>query len=110
MELHIDTSVRADWHVVSPAGDIDLHTVPALRARLDDIRAQGRRRIAIDLTRVDFLDSSALGMLVSMQRELESDSGQLRVACPQPQVSKVFRITRLAEVIPIYDSVDEACG
>ena len=110
MELHVDTSVRGDWNVVSPVGDIDLHTVPALRECLDEVRAQGRRRIVVDLARVDFLDSSALGLLVSVQRDLEGDSGQLKVACPQPQVSKVFRITRLAEVIPIHDSVDEACG
>ncbi|HET6877515.1 MAG TPA: STAS domain-containing protein [Jatrophihabitans sp.] len=110
MELHIDTSVRGDWQVVSPAGDIDLHTVPALRECLDDVRAEGHRHIVVDLARVDFLDSSALGLLVSVQRDLDSDSGELKIACPQPQVSKVFRITRLAEVIPIHDSVDEACG
>lgn len=110
MELQIDTSVRDDWQVVSPAGDIDLHTVPVLRECLDDLRTRGRRRIVIDLTRVDFLDSSALGLLVTVQRDLDKDTGELKVACPQPQVSKVFRITRLAEVIPISDTLDEACG
>lgn len=108
MELTIGTSVRGDYEVVSPVGDLDLHTVPALRQCLDDVQARGRNSIIVDLTNVDFLDSSALGLLVNVQRQLAEAGGSLQVACPQPHVQKVFRITRLAEVIPIHDSIDEA--
>lgn len=108
MDLTIGTSVRGDYEVVSPAGDLDLHTVPALRRRLDEVRAGGRNSIIVDLTSVDFLDSSALGLLVNVQRQLAEAGGGLKVACPQPHVQKVFRITRLAEVIPIHESIDDA--
>jgi len=108
MELHADASDRGDVTVLTLAGDIDLHTAPQVRDRLEELRADGRRTVVLDLSRVDFLDSSALGTLVAAQRSFTQDGGGLRVACPQPHAQKVFRITRLADVIPIFDDVAAA--
>jgi anti-anti-sigma factor len=46
--------------------------------------------------------------LVGAAATLRAAGGSLRLACPPPRVQKVFRISRVAEVIPIYDSVDDA--
>jgi anti-sigma B factor antagonist len=108
MELRADASDHGDVTVLTLAGDIDLHSAPQVRDRLEDLRGKGRKRVVLDLSGVDFLDSSALGTLVAAQRNFAQDGGGLRVACPQPHAQKVFRITRLAEVIPVYETVEAA--
>jgi anti-sigma B factor antagonist len=79
-----------------------------LRDRLADV--VGQRTVIVDLSSVEFLDSSALGALVAASRDLGDAGGSLRLACPPPHVQKVFRITRLADVIPVFADVAEAAG
>jgi anti-sigma B factor antagonist len=108
VDLRVDESDHGAVTVVTLAGDIDLHTAPQLRDRLDKLFVDGRRVVVLDLSAVEFLDSSALGTLVAAQHSFAQDGGGLRVACPQPHAQKVFRITRLAEVVPVFDTVEEA--
>jgi anti-sigma B factor antagonist len=108
MAVRVEGYDRGDIAVLAPVGEIDLQNAPQVRERLTHLRSQGRRVVVIDLSGVEFLDSSALGMFVGAQQDFGADGGGLRIACPPPHAQKVFRITRLAEVIPIYESVDAA--
>lgn len=109
MELGIDVSTRGGDVVIALTGDIDIHTAPHLRDRLASLHGEGNTSIVVDLGGVTFLDSSALGALVAAHRELTAAGGTLKLAAPRTHVRKVFRISRLAEVIPLYDSVEAAC-
>ncbi len=108
MDLAIETSQLDGATVLSLTGEIDMRTAPLLRERLADLLAAGDQTVVVDLTAVEFLDSSALGTFVEAARTLDGTGGSLRLACPPPHVQKVFRITRLADVLPIYDGVVEA--
>lgn len=107
MDLSIDVSSRATSTVVALAGDIDIQTAPLLREALAAL-PPSEQMVVVDLSAVEFLDSSGVGALVGAAAALREGGGSLRLACPPPRVQKVFRISRLAEVIPIYDDVDEA--
>lgn len=110
MELGIDSSVQGDHVVLVLAGDVDIHTAPQVRDRLAALQAEGAKSVVVDLSGVGFLDSSALGALVAAHRELEAEGGSLKLAAPRPHVLKIFRITRLSDVIPLYDTVEAACA
>src|SRR5947199_9532708 len=90
-------------------GVIDIHSAPEISEQLGRLQADGSVAIVVDLSGVNFLDSSALGALVAAHRALSEAGGSLKLAAPREHVLKVFRITRLAEVIPLFDSVDDAC-
>ena len=62
----------------------------------------------IDLEGVDFLDSTGLGVLVGALKRVRSHEGTLALVCTQERLLKIFRITGLAKVFPIYDSVEAA--
>lgn len=109
MELGIETQARGNDLVLLVSGDIDIHTAPQLRDRLAELQDAGSTRVVVDLAGVNFLDSSALGALVAAHRDLTADGGTLRLAAARPHVLKIFQITRLTEVIPLYDSVEAAC-
>jgi anti-sigma B factor antagonist len=95
--------------VLAVAGEIDLATAPALRQQLVDLVAEGHRRIVVDLSRTEFLDSTGLSALVACLKRLRAHDGELRVVCTTPRVRKVFEITHIDRVLPLFDSVDAAC-
>jgi anti-sigma B factor antagonist len=107
VELSIDVWSTETSTVVTLTGDIDIQTASQLRERLADLPPE-TRVVVVDLSAVEFLDSSGVGALVGAAAAMRETGGSLRLACPPPRVQKVFRISRLAEVIPIYDDVEDA--
>jgi anti-sigma B factor antagonist len=107
VDLSIDILTDEISTVVALTGDLDIQTAPALRERLAALPDEARI-VIVDLSAVEFLDSSGVGVLVGAAEECREAGRSLRLACPPPRVQKVFRISRLAEVIPIYDDVSEA--
>ena len=64
-------------------------------------------RVLLDLSSVDFIDSSGLGAIVAALKQLQP--GQKMVLCGlTPTVAKVFRLTRMDSVFPIFDDMDSA--
>jgi anti-sigma B factor antagonist len=57
---------------------------------------------------VEFLDSTGLGVLVGGLKRVRSHNGTLRLVCTQEKILKVFRITGLTKVFPIFGSLAEA--
>lgn len=110
MTLSLSSTTSGRFSVVSAAGAIDMHTAPALRSRATDLLASGSNQLVVDLLDVDFLDSSALGALVGIQKDVAAAGGVLRVVCAKPRLLRIFEITRLTEVLSIFASVAEATG
>ncbi|MEU0491288.1 STAS domain-containing protein [Nocardiopsis sp. NPDC006139] len=90
--------------VVSVEGEIDLATVPGLRARLAAAaREEGCECLVVDLAGVGFLDASGVGALVAARRAMNARGGRLVLARPRPVVSRVLGILgldRVFEIVP----------
>jgi anti-sigma B factor antagonist len=90
-------------------GELDLATAPRLCGRLDEARAQRVRRVVIDLTGVDFCDSTGLRALVGASTELRHAGGRLAVvALPGGAVARLFDVTGIREGLPTHDTQQEA--
>jgi len=90
------------------AGEIDVYTAPQLREQLVELVDSGRYDLVIDMERVEFLDSTGLGVLVGGLKRVRAHDGSLRLVCTQERILKIFRITGLTKVFPIHDSVADA--
>ncbi len=108
MELSLATRAVAEHTVLEVGGEVDVYTAPRLRERLIELIDGGARNVVVDLGKVDFLDSTGLGVLVGALKRVRSHDGDLRLACSRPRILKVFEITDLTKVFPISPSVDEA--
>src|SRR6266540_7003767 len=108
MNLELDTESRGDHSVVSLRGEIDVYTAPRLRQTLIDLVEGGATDIVVDMERVDFLDSTGLGVLVGGLKRVKSADGDLRLVVTQDRIMKIFDITGLSKVFPIHGSLDEA--
>ncbi|QYG94662.1 STAS domain-containing protein [Iamia sp. SCSIO 61187] len=108
IELGLELTERDGWAVLAVSGEVDVATAPRLRERLVGLVGEGRTRIVVDLEKVDFIDSTGLGVLVGALKRVRTNEGDLALVCTGPRILKVFEITGLTKVFAIHRSVDEA--
>ncbi len=94
--------------VVEVGGDLDVETGPALREALYSLAAVQERDVVLDLSRVSFLDSSGLGVLVGALKRLRAGDGMLHLAGCTSAVTDVLSLTGLSRVFLMHDDVDAA--
>jgi anti-sigma B factor antagonist len=110
VELTVTSRQEGARTVISVVGEIDVYTAPTLRERLNELVAAGRYDLVVDMQGVEFLDSTGLGVLVGGLKRVRSHEGSLCLVCDQEKILKVFRITGLTKVFPIYSTLDGALG
>ncbi len=108
MDLDLKVRKQGDYAVLEVAGEIDVYTAPKLREKLIELVNEGSYRLVVDLEKVDFLDSTGLGVLVGGLKRVRNHDGSLGLVCTQDKILKIFRITGLTKVFPIRDSVEAA--
>jgi anti-anti-sigma factor len=90
-------------------GELDLSTVPRLEGWLYDELRRGEM-IVVDLSRLTFIDSSGIGLLIKAHRQTE-DAGALHtVVAKGSQVERVFNLTGIGIALPLFVSRDDAIG
>jgi anti-sigma B factor antagonist len=93
--------------VVSVEGELDLSTAPQLKWVLMDALEEGRDRLIVDLSETTFMDSTALGVLVGVNRSLGAD-GRLRLVCAKANLLKVFELSGMDGVFTLSATLDDA--
>lgn len=107
--MNLDVEARDDTTaVLLPAGRLNLVSSPRLRAAVGDAVESGRTMVIVDLSGVDFIDSSGLGALVAGLKTARTAGGDLRLAAAPQQVLSVLRLTNLDRVLKLHESVDAA--
>jgi anti-anti-sigma factor len=92
--------------VLAVAGELDIDTVPLLAARLDE-DVTGKHAV-LDLSGLQFMDSTGLALVLDWHRRLAEAGGQLRIASTQPPVRRLFELADVAEVLSLHASVEAA--
>jgi len=108
MELDIQTSQVDDCCELVLIGEVDVYTAPKLKQQLVELIESGCINVVVDLGGVAFIDSSGLGVLVSALRRARERDGAVRIVCTRDNVLKIFRITGLDKVFPIFSNMAEA--
>jgi anti-sigma B factor antagonist len=113
-QVHEDLSIHVhlvdDVQVFDLAGSLDIATSPTVRAALTEASERGSHRLIVDLTRVDFLDSTGLGALIGGQRRAKEFGGEVRLVAKEGQILRLLRITGLLNVFAVYPTLEEAVG
>lgn len=108
MDLEVDTEQRGDATILSLRGEIDVYTAPRLRQTIVDLVDGGATRLVVDMEKVDFLDSTGLGVLVEGLKRVKSRDGSLSLVATQDKILKIFDITGLNKAFLIHASVNDA--
>jgi anti-sigma B factor antagonist len=108
VDLKLDHHTKEGIEIVDVEGEIDVYTAPRLRELLIDLVNSGFYQLVVNMEKVEFLDSTGLGVLVGGLKRVRARDGSLDLVCTQERILKIFRITGLTKVFGIHDSVDEA--
>lgn len=96
--------------VLAISGSMDLTTASGLRDRLVHLIDQGRRRLVLELSGVDLIDSIGLGVIIGAVHRLRPYDGSLAIAAPSRPARGVLEMTQLVRVVAAYDTVEAAVG
>jgi anti-sigma B factor antagonist len=106
-ELRLSSEHRGDCVIVTVGGELDIVTSRKLDEHLTGVRRK-QRCVILDLSDVDFMDTSSLAVIVGHWKRLQAAGGVLALAGARYRHTKTLWITGLAERLPMYDTVDEA--
>lgn len=94
--LGIDLVTAADQTVVKLTGELDMAAVPDLIARAHAAMAQdGFRVLVFDLTALTFMDTSGIGVMVTLDRECRAQRASFRIAGPSKRIRKTLELVGL---------------
>lgn len=94
--------------VLDVAGELDIYTSPKLRGALQELLRGGTVRVVVNLAQTSYLDSTALSVLTSALKQARDAGGTVALVYTQPQIEKIFTITGLHEVFPVYRTESDA--
>ena len=96
--------------VVVLEGRFEFGTRNEYKRIIGQIVQEGFRQLVLDVQRVTFLDSSAIGLLLLTDQNFKLNKGSFSIVNPTGYVRQVLELANLPRVIPVFDSVDEAVG
>jgi anti-sigma B factor antagonist len=107
LALSISTEAKNDKTVVHVDGDLDVYTAPRLKETLEPVLAGGGS-VVLDLSGVQFIDSTALGVMVGALQLGQANGGALRLVVSDPFLLKIFRITGFDGMFSIFSQLEDA--
>ena len=95
--------------IASPKGRFDILSAPTVRAKLDELLAEGAVDFVVDLSETLFLDSAGMAVLVSLLRRARQAGGDAKLVWPGHEAARrVLTLTRFDRVFDIANSVEAA--
>jgi anti-anti-sigma factor len=106
--MKVASKLFKDICVLEIDGEIDAEHATQLKKAIAKSREEHAVHFVLDLSHVTFIDSTGLGVLISLMRHLKENGGELRLVALQDEVRAIFEITRLFRVFEIFSNVEEA--
>src|SRR3984893_1980347 len=108
MALDIAEGVREEVAVLTLKGRLALGESNILRERVTQSAAAGRNKIVVDLSAVDYIDSTGLGVLVICFTSLKKQGGALKLVNPNKRNIELLLLTKLHTVFEVFNEVQDA--
>ena len=109
VELNVSSRFHDDHTTVTISGEIDLYTAPRLHSELGAVLVDGTpTRVVIDMSGVEFCDSTGMNVLLSCLRRVRERGGELEIASPKPAVRKILQVTGLDSVFTLVDDANRS--
>lgn len=99
--------VRENYQIFRLTGLLDAFSEPVFRKVMTKCLDEPPVNIILDLSKIDFVDSSGLGVLVQLAKKAQSAEGSLQVVT-NPRVTQTVKLVRLEKFLSLQSSVDEA--
>ncbi len=106
--MEITTRKQGDASIVAIVGKLDSATSPKAQQALDEIVSGGARKLAVDFSKLDYISSAGLRVLLSIARKLKVTGGTLRTFGHNETVREVFDISGFSTILAVFPSEADA--
>jgi anti-sigma B factor antagonist len=108
MDFEVSVDERAEgYSIVAVMGEVDLHTVPKVQYAIERA-ADGVGTVIVDMTGVEFMDSTALSTFMRTRDSLNERGVELRLTSPSKAVERIFTVTGFGEYFEVFPSREAA--
>src|SRR5699024_6565776 len=110
MNLNIDIEENGNQKTVFVSGEIDIYTAPKLKRELHELGNKSSQMIIVDLNDVHYMDSTGLGVFISVLKLTKEHDSHLKLVNLNERVLRLFQITGLNEIMdiqPVFRGVNE---
>jgi anti-sigma B factor antagonist len=104
MDLTLGVDDVGGRAVIRVGGDVDIDTAPALRLLVADLLDVGRRDQVVDVSAVDFIDSTGLGVLVGALKDTEQRYGHLELLCTRRRMLNLLQLAGLDQAFTVHEA------
>lgn len=104
----VETIIRDDIKILKIYGEINLETYNKFRDEVLKNIMEIQKNIIMDMEEVTYTNSMGLSTIIKAYVELKKEEGELKLCCLQHPIRRLFQITKLDDVIDIYETLDEA--
>jgi anti-sigma B factor antagonist len=87
--------------VIVLEGEVDVYTAPQLKLQMINLLEKGSKQVIINLEKVEYLDSTALGVMIGGLKRMREIGGNISLLCPNPRIRRIFEITGLDRIFDI---------
>jgi anti-sigma B factor antagonist len=107
-ELQIISADRNGMPVVTLVGELDSYSSPRRSTLLTELLVPESPTVILDLSKLDYIDSAGLGVLVGGLKIASSYSGTLALVKPSPVIVHILKVTGLDRIFQLFDDEDVA--
>ncbi len=107
--LKVKFSNKGNILVASIIGELDHHCAEYIRDKIDgELIRSTTKNIIFDFSKVSFMDSSGIGVVIGRYKNIQKLNGKAAIIKANEQISKIFNLTGVFKLIPLYDNIDSA--
>jgi anti-sigma B factor antagonist len=99
--LAVERSRVDGCELLAVEGELDIATAPRMISALNDAFADLARPLVVDLSSVDFMDSTGLALLINAHRRVTRRGQGFAIVCPGGPISRVFEVTDMVESLRV---------
>lgn len=99
MNIKIDATENSGEYLVSVSGELDLYTAPELKQVFEPVATAGQHDLIVDLSELNYMDSTGLGIFVGTLKDLNKHDKELHVLGVNDRILKLFEITGLRDLM-----------
>ena len=106
MSLNIEDKGKA--RVVKLEGKLDVNLSVSIESELDALIESGSINLILEISKVEYLSSSGIGVFINMMRKIKDKNGRLVLASVPDVIKKILKTVDLEDLLEVFASVDDA--
>jgi stage II sporulation protein AA (anti-sigma F factor antagonist) len=107
--LQVKFSNRGSTLIVGIIGELDHHSAEYVREKIDsEIMKSTTKNVIFDFSKVSFMDSSGIGVVMGRYKNIQKLNGKAVIVSVSDQIKRIFDMSGLFRIMPVYDNIDNA--